>query len=245
MYRVTALLMAMAIALAASISLMPARPAAAIPTSAYCLEPEEAQFLNLINQHRAQNGVPPLVASQTAGAAAKHHSLNMANQNFFEHAGQDGSDLTSRMREHGYTFNTFLGENIAAGDASASGTFNSWRNSPGHNANMLNPNYTVIGIGRAFNAASDYGYYWTTTFGGVFDSTACGTPASAPQPQPTTPSQPQPQPTTAPQPQPQPQPTSPPTANNRSIRGGGGSAPAPGVQPTPRPSDGGSRSIRR
>lgn len=232
MYRITALLMAFAIAVAATISVVPAQRAAAIPTSSYCLEPVEAEFLGYINDFRAQNGLPALVASQTAGAAADHHSINMANLDFFSHTGQDGSTLTSRMREHGYTFNTFLGENIAAGNASAFDTFIQWRNSAGHRANMLSANFSVIGIGRGFSSSSTYGYYWTTDFGGVVDGAAVRCGQQAPVPQPTT--------------APQPQPTAPSTGT-RSIRGGGGtSAPAP-TQPEPtRPTgESGSRSIRR
>lgn len=41
--------------------------------------------------------------------------------------------------------------------------------SSGHNQNMLNPNYRVIGIARAYDAASSYGWYWTTDFGGTVD----------------------------------------------------------------------------
>ena len=248
MYRVTAILMACAIALAAAVSLVPAQRAAAIPTSAYCLEPVEVEMLNLINQFRAENGLSALVASQTAGAAAEHHSINMAEQNFFSHTGQDGSSHASRLREHGYGFNTFTGENIAAGNASASATFTQWKNSSGHRANMLSPNYGVIGIGRAFSSGSEFGYYWTTTFGGVVDGAAARCDGSAPAPQPTT--APQPQPTTAPQPQP----TTAPSGGSRSIRGGsttGGNTGGGGgsVEPTPRPrpttNESGPRSIRR
>lgn len=239
MYRITAFVMAMAIALTAAVTLVPAQNAAAIPTSSYCLEPFEAEMLGYINDFRAQNGRSALVASQTAGAAADHHSINMANQDFFSHTGQDGSTFDSRLREHGYSFNTFLGENIAAGNASALQTFVQWRESPGHRANMLNANYSAIGIGRAFNSSSTYGYYWTTTFGGVVDGAACGSPNSP---------APQPQPTTAPQPAPT-QPSAP-SGGSRSIRGGGGtSAPAPTAAPSgPAPSrptyESGPRSIR-
>ena len=43
--------------------------------------------------------------------------------------------------------------------------FDQWRNSSGHNKNMLNLNVRAIGIGRASKSASRYGWYWTTTFG--------------------------------------------------------------------------------
>ena len=40
-----------------------------------------------------------------------------------------------------------------------------WQNSPEHNATMTNPQYTEVGIGRAYNEASHYGWYWTATYG--------------------------------------------------------------------------------
>ena len=62
------------------------------------------------------------------------------------------------------------GENIAAGQTTATAVFNAWKASSGHNANMLNPNFKVIGIGMAQVAGSPYGTYWTTGFGGVVDA---------------------------------------------------------------------------
>lgn len=246
-HRLTALVMAVAIALTTAITLAPAQPAAAIATSQYCMEPEEVAFLGLINQYRAQNGLGPLVASQTVGAAAEHHSLDMATNDYFSHTLANGQKWSDAMRDHGYTYNTYRGENIAAGNADASNTFIQWMNSPGHNANMLNPNYSVIGIGRAFSASSTYGYYWTTDFGGYVDGAACGSP-SAPAPQPA------PQPTTAPAPAPSQPSSSGSGGGSRTLRGGssgsssgGSAAPAPSQpqqQPSYRPSSGGNRSIR-
>jgi hypothetical protein len=67
-----------------------------------------------------------------------------------------------------------MAENIAAGNSTAQATFEQWRNSSGHNANMLHSNMRTIGIGRAFVAGSPYGWYWTTEFGSIND----GWPAS-------------------------------------------------------------------
>jgi hypothetical protein len=77
-----------------------------------------------------------------------------------------------RVRDCGYRYNTYIGENIAAGVASAQAAFDLWKNSPGHNANMLSTNFTTIGIGREYVAGSPYGWYWTTNFGGVDDGYA-------------------------------------------------------------------------
>ena len=103
----------------------------------------------------------------------------MAQNAYFAH-----DDLTrtwvDRIRDCGYGYNTWLGENIAAGFSTAQSVFDAWRNSPGHNANMLGANYTAIGIGRSYLAGSPYGWYWTTDFGGVSDGFVWATDTIAP-----------------------------------------------------------------
>lgn len=93
----------------------------------------------------------------------------MATKNYFSHTSQDGRDPFTRMRDFGYSYNTGMAENIAAGNYSAAGTFDQWKNSAGHNQNMLNGAYRVIGIGRA--QGGSYGWVWTTDFGGYEDAT--------------------------------------------------------------------------
>lgn len=135
------------------------------PAMAY--DDQELAFLSLVNNYRQQSGLLPLTLSASLSNSALGHSQDMAINNFFSHAGSNGSSPWDRMRAAGYTYNTWLGENIAAGYGSAQSVFDAWRNSPEHNANILNPNYRAIGIGRYYNAASSYGWYWTTDFGGV------------------------------------------------------------------------------
>ena len=154
-------------------------------TSAYCGDAEEMAFLTLINTYRSQNGLPALVMSQTLSAAAYHHSADMAVNNYFSHTLFNGTTWDANIRDHGYTFGTALAENIAAGNSTASATIMQWKNSAGHNANMLSANYTAIGIGRAYSSASTYGYYWTTTFGGVQDAAAVACSTATPTPTPT------------------------------------------------------------
>jgi uncharacterized protein YkwD len=156
--------------------------AAAHPATDYCADAEEQAFLVLINDYRKDHGLAPLVASQALGAAAEHHSLDMAANDFLGHTGSDASDPKQRMTAHGYGFDTWWAENVFAGDETAAGALTWWKNSPGHNANMLSPNYVAIGIARAYDANSTYGWYWTTTFGGVADGAACVEPPGGAQP---------------------------------------------------------------
>ena len=78
----------------------------------------------------------------------------------------DGPTLTDRVVHQGYTGWNHLGENIAAGNSTADGAFEQWETSTkGHRENMLNANFTHIGIGRAFDSSAQYDWYWTTDFG--------------------------------------------------------------------------------
>jgi uncharacterized protein YkwD len=148
-----------------------------VGVSEYCASSEEIAFLTLINDYRRANGLKAFVLSQTLGAAAEHHSKSMADHNYFSHTLiPEGISWSQNMTNHGYDFSTYRGENIVAGTSTAQRAFDKWKASAGHRANMLNSNYRAIGIGRVYNASSTYDYYWTTTFGGVVDSTAvvCG-----------------------------------------------------------------------
>lgn len=154
----------------------PGAAAAGDCTTDPSLDAEEQTFLTLINNYRVQNNLAPLTASKTLSAASQWKSTDMGVNNYFAH-----DDLTrtwvQRVRDCGYGYNTYIGENLAAGNSSAQATFDQWRNSAGHNANMLGANYTAIGIGRAYVPGSAYSYYWTTEFGGVSDGWPSGSPA--------------------------------------------------------------------
>jgi uncharacterized protein YkwD len=97
-------------------------------------------------------------------------SVDMATKNYFSHTDSIKRDPFTRMASFGYKLAS-NGENIAAGNSSAQATFTQWKNSAGHNANMLSGSYKVIGIGRAYNVLSTYKWYWTTDFGSIIDST--------------------------------------------------------------------------
>lgn len=171
------------------------------------LDAEEQAFLTLINNYRQQNGLSTLQASVTLTNAAKWMSGDMAAKNYFSHTDSLGRDPFTRMAAFGYNYNTYMGENIAAGYSDAANTFNQWKNSSGHNANMLNPNYKVIGIGRVANLSSTYRYYWTTGFGGYVDQVISGGGTPTPTPTPTPTATPTPRPSATPTPTPTPTPT--------------------------------------
>lgn len=162
-----------------------AAPSASTETNV-ALNAEEEAFVELINDYRQENGLQPLTVIQTLHDAALWMSQDMGQEAYFSHTDSLGRSPWTRMADFGYGYSTWKGENIAAGYTNAQSVFNGWKNSSGHNANMLNSNFQVMGIGMVYVPGSPYGYYWTNDFGGyVPPGPPQGTPT--PTPPPTTP----------------------------------------------------------
>lgn len=138
---------------AALISVLAAGESGSAATS---YDPEELQFLRLINEYRQQHGAGPLILSDTLAVAAEHHSQDMGQYGFFAHNTaassyyRVGSQPWDRMAAEGYDYNTIRGENLATGTETAAEAFEAWRESPSHNAAMLDGRYRVIGIARVY-----------------------------------------------------------------------------------------------
>ncbi len=147
------------------------------------LDAEERVFLQQINDYRVANNLAPLQVSVALTNASDYHAKDMATKNYFSHDSQDGTTWINRIKRY-YNYNTYYAENIAAGNATGASTFTQWKNSPGHDANMKGTNYRVIGIARAYDAASTYKWYWVTDFGGYVDEvmTTGDTPPPPPPP---------------------------------------------------------------
>lgn len=150
-------------------------PDAAVPADSWPSDwaSREDAMLVLVNELRASGtvcgarnypSVPALAMNAELRSAARLHSQDMAEQNYFDHNSLDGRDPWDRIRDSGYA-GFGVGENIAAGGASAEAAFQQWVNSPGHCSNMMSSDAREIGVGYAFGANSTYGHYWTQTFG--------------------------------------------------------------------------------
>ncbi len=131
---------------------------------------EEARFLTLINNYRTNRGLSALKILPKLTTAARWMSADMGVNRYFSHTDSKGRTSSQRMSAFGYTYNTYKGENIAAGYSTADAAFKAWLNSPTHLKVIQNPNYRAIGIGRVYTSGSPYGWYWTTDFGGYVDS---------------------------------------------------------------------------
>jgi uncharacterized protein YkwD len=122
----------------------------------------ESQVVALVNRERAQVGCGPVRSEPRLALAARRHSQDMADNNYFEHTSQDGRDFTARIKAAGYR-GFAAAENIAAGNGTAAGVMDQWMTSEGHRNNILNCDLTELGVG--VGKGGNYGIYWTQDFG--------------------------------------------------------------------------------
>jgi uncharacterized protein YkwD len=116
-----------------------------------------AATLCLINRERIDHGEHPLRPNRRLRRAAQAHTMNMVQDDYFEHigaGGPGGGTPLARMRSVGYISSSRdgyeVGENIAWGTlwlATPRAIVASWMASPGHRANILDPRYRETGIG--------------------------------------------------------------------------------------------------
>ncbi|KAI9010743.1 CAP domain-containing protein [Hyaloraphidium curvatum] len=110
----------------------------------------------LVNNLRARYGVPPLGVSSALQAVAYKQAADMARMGATTHSGGDGSDPISRLQGLGFSK---MGENVAGGQTTAAWAVDSFFNSPGHRASMLDPGFTCFG-------SANVGDKWAQEFGG-------------------------------------------------------------------------------
>lgn len=126
----------------------------------------ERSLLCLTNLHRVRNGRTPLPLDTRLAAAARFHSQDMKNRDYFDHFSPEGQGPTGRANAFGYPDGA--GENIAMNiEGTAAMLISQWKRSSGHNANMLLTNYQAIGLGvvRGCCPAGPEGSIGTQLFG--------------------------------------------------------------------------------
>lgn len=122
---------------------------------------EAQQVLNLVNQERAKVGLSPLTLSEKLTSIANTKAKDMADNNYFSHTSPTYGSPFDMLKKFGVSY-SYAGENIAAGQRSAQEVMNSWMNSSGHKANILNKNYTELGVG--YVKGGSYGTEWVQLF---------------------------------------------------------------------------------
>lgn len=152
-----------------------------VPDEEYCAPTEgwnadyaalEAEIVVIVNRYRAEGAncggdemppAGPLTMDPNLQCAARMHTMDMAERNFFDHDNPDGDGPDDRMEAAGYDGRGW-GENIAAGNSTAEETMEQWMDSPGHCRNIMNDGFTLIGVG--YYPGGEYDHLWTQTFGG-------------------------------------------------------------------------------
>jgi uncharacterized protein YkwD len=138
------------------------------------LEPaaQAARVLELVNAARAQERkcgrqsfapTSALKPSTVLASAAAAHARDMAEHAELTHTGSDGSKPADRITRAGYEWRA-SGENVAAGQRDADAVVAAWLQSPGHCANIMEPNFTEMGVAFVQVPGANPGIYWAQSF---------------------------------------------------------------------------------
>ncbi len=133
----------------------------------------EKEILRLTNKERKKRGLRKLKLNETLAFAARYHAKDMAVDNYFEHDTYD-RQANGKLKGVCGTFERieafiefpYLAENISAGKTTPKAVVDGWMKSSGHRKNILNNDYSEIGIGYYQLEDSKYQYYWVQNFGG-------------------------------------------------------------------------------
>lgn len=126
------------------------------------LDAEKAR--DLINQYRAQNKLKPLKLNAELSAAAKAHSTDLAKWDRISHFGSDGSNPWDRVKRTGYNAR-LAAENVGTGQVTIDEVFKGWKESPGHNKNLLLADAEHMGIALVHDSKTEFKTFWTLVLG--------------------------------------------------------------------------------
>ena len=129
-----------------------------IPTLDSKVTEFEQEVIRLVNEIRAENGLKTLTYDWELSRVARYKSQDMKDNKYFSHTSPVYGTPFQMIRNFGISFRS-AGENIAKGYTTPQAVVNGWMNSSGHRANILNANYTHIGVGYVSG-----GNYWTQMF---------------------------------------------------------------------------------
>lgn len=130
-------------------------------TSETQITAEIKRVLELVNQERAKNGLNALTLNNELTHIATIKATDMKDKNYFSHNSPTYGSPFDMLQQFGVKY-SYAGENIAAGQTSPEQVMNDWMNSSGHRANILNKNYTQLGVG--YVKGGQYGTYWVQLF---------------------------------------------------------------------------------
>lgn len=127
----------------------------------------EKEVLRLVNIERESRGLAALTWNEDAARAARYHAADMAQDDYFAHASQDGTgvEVCGTFERIG-KFVSGGAENIAAGSNTPEAVMNQWMNSKGHKENILSEGIQSLGVGYYHNPNldNDWSHYWVQVF---------------------------------------------------------------------------------
>ena len=125
---------------------------------------DPAVVLDLVNAYRKQNGLKALTLNATLSEAAKNHSRDLAKWDRISHFGSDGSNPWDRVKRTGYNAR-LAAENVGTGQVPIEEVFKGWKESPGHNKNLLLADAEHMGIALVQEPKSEFKTFWTLVLG--------------------------------------------------------------------------------
>ena len=151
-------------------------------SAAVTLDPEEQSALDQLNVERTSRGLNALKVSPALQAAAEWMANDMIGNSTatsLSHTDSLGRDIRPRFTSFGYTANSSIRENIAAGQATGREVVQGWMDSPPHRVNNLATDPTVVGMALVVRPGTTFTYYWALDFGSADDSGVAVTPPAA------------------------------------------------------------------
>lgn len=119
---------------------------------------------DLINGYRKEKGLKPLTLSPELTEAAKAHSRDLAKWDRISHYGSDGSNPWDRVKRTGYHAR-LTAENVGTGQIDFNEVMRGWKDSPGHNKNLLMSDATHMGVALVQDPKSEFKSFWTLVIG--------------------------------------------------------------------------------
>lgn len=104
-----------------------------------------AIITSLTNTGRTEQKLGTLTYNKLLENAARNKAYDMVARSYFAHNNPDGKKPWDWIKEAGYEYE-YAGENLAINFSDSEDVYTAWMNSPGHRANILNKNYTEIGV---------------------------------------------------------------------------------------------------
>ncbi|MEE8067026.1 sporulation protein [Clostridioides difficile] len=123
----------------------------------------QKEVVDLVNIERAKAGLNPLTLDSSISNVATKKSQDMIDNNYFSHNSPTYGSPFDMLKKFGISYKT-AGENIAMGQKTPKEVVNAWMNSEGHRKNIMNPNFSKIGVGVAQKSVGSI--YWTQIFVG-------------------------------------------------------------------------------